>query len=117
MERHRQVSIRDQLELMAKKERVRRIRSDRSKSDLNMTYQSRVQSAPRGKSSQGARDDDSKTPSETSSIKNKVQTAKIQQGASKKVEQKNLSQVYHQVKNKFLIFTYICGRKYKFIIL
>merc|ERR1711868_15293 len=50
VERQRQVSIRDQLELMAKKERVRRIRAERSKTTLDMSYHPRVQSAPRSKS-------------------------------------------------------------------
>ena len=34
IERNRQVDIRNQLEMMAKKERVRRIRAERSKSDI-----------------------------------------------------------------------------------
>jgi len=60
VERQRQVSIRDQLELMAKKERVRRIRAERSKTTLDMSYHPRVQSAPRSKSEKNQSQDGSR---------------------------------------------------------
>ena len=50
IERGRQVDIRNQLEMMAKKERVRRIRAERSKTDLAMKPIKVVSGAPRGRS-------------------------------------------------------------------
>ena len=98
LERHRQVSIRDQLELMAKKERVRRIRAERSKSDLNISY-TRNQSAPRGKSAKDTTKHSKNVENEKSENEKDVQSKnqKINYVASKKVEQKKLSQVFTQI--------------------
>jgi len=55
IERNRQVDIRNQLEMMAKKERVRRIRAERSKTELIMKPIKVTSGAPRGRSAQGGR--------------------------------------------------------------
>ena len=55
IERNRQVDIRNQLEMMAKKERVRRIRAERSKTELIMKPIKVASGAPRGRSAQGGR--------------------------------------------------------------
>ena len=89
------MSIRDQLELMAKKERVRRIRSERSKSDLNICYK-RHQSAPRGKSAAESTKHSKNAENGEKETKKDVQSKnqKINYNATKKVEQKKLSQVF-----------------------
>ena len=55
IERNRQVDIRNQLEMMAKKERVRRIRAERSKTEIIMKPIKVTSGAPRGRSAQGGR--------------------------------------------------------------